>query len=126
MASVRLFGFHLSHRLVQVCEIEISHMGKNYGSPDLVCENIKSYIFSLQLNKEANFHKNRSKVNSRSSSEQMLYSLVISSSFTVLSLILISRHLNPLKLSKRPKLYVILAFLSVKRIIQHHLIRPYI
>ena len=34
--SVRLFVFYLSHGLVQVCEIELSHMGKNNGNPDLV------------------------------------------------------------------------------------------
>ena len=43
--SVRLFVFRLSLGLVWVCEIEISHvskishMGKNNGNPDLVCEN---------------------------------------------------------------------------------------
>ena len=25
--------------LVQVCQIELSHMGKDNGNPDLVCEN---------------------------------------------------------------------------------------
>ena len=34
--DVRLFIFYLSHRLVQVCQIE--YMGKNNGNPDLVCE----------------------------------------------------------------------------------------
>ena len=28
----------LSHRLIRVCEIELSHMGKNMGNLDLVCE----------------------------------------------------------------------------------------
>ena len=37
-ASMRLFVFYLCLGLVQVCEIEISHMGKNNGNPDLVCE----------------------------------------------------------------------------------------
>ena len=32
-ASVRLFVFYLSQGLVQVCEIEIYHMGKNNGNP---------------------------------------------------------------------------------------------
>ena len=39
MASVRLFVFYLSLGLVLVCEIEISHMGKNNGNSDLVCTN---------------------------------------------------------------------------------------
>ena len=33
-----VFFFYLSLGLVWVCEIEISHMGKNNGNPDLVCE----------------------------------------------------------------------------------------
>ena len=37
-ASVRLFICYLSLGLVQVCKIEISHMGKNNRNPDLVCE----------------------------------------------------------------------------------------
>ena len=37
-ASVRLFVFYLSLGQLRVCEIEISHMGKNNGNPDLVCE----------------------------------------------------------------------------------------
>ena len=32
-----LFVFYLSLGLVWVCEIEISHMGKNNGNSDLVC-----------------------------------------------------------------------------------------
>ena len=35
---VRLFVFYLSLGLVRVCEIELSHMGKNSGNLDLVCE----------------------------------------------------------------------------------------
>ena len=35
-AAVRFF--YLSHRLVLVYEIELSHMGKNNGNPDLMCE----------------------------------------------------------------------------------------
>ena len=35
-ASVQLF-FIFSLGLVRVCEIEISHMVKNNGNPDLVC-----------------------------------------------------------------------------------------
>ena len=38
-ASMRLFVFYLSLGLVRVCEIELSHMGKNNWNPDLVCEN---------------------------------------------------------------------------------------
>ena len=30
--------FYLFHGLVQVCEIELSHVGKINGNPDLVCE----------------------------------------------------------------------------------------
>ena len=37
--DVQLFVFYLSRRLVRVCEIELSHMGKNSGYPDLVCKN---------------------------------------------------------------------------------------
>ena len=35
------FDFYLSHGLVRVsvCEIELSHIGKNNGNPDMVCEN---------------------------------------------------------------------------------------
>ena len=36
-AAVR---FYLLHGLERVCEIEISHMGKNNDNPDLVCKNI--------------------------------------------------------------------------------------
>ena len=35
--------FYLSHRLLWVCEKELSHMGKVKENPDLVCENIKIY-----------------------------------------------------------------------------------
>ena len=38
MADVRLFVFYLSHGLVRICDIEFSHMGKNNGNPDLLCE----------------------------------------------------------------------------------------
>ena len=36
--DVRLFVFYLSLGLVQVCDIELSHMGKNNENPYLVCE----------------------------------------------------------------------------------------
>ena len=36
--DVWLFVFYLCHGLEWVCEIELSHMGKNNGNPDLVCE----------------------------------------------------------------------------------------
>ena len=36
-ATVRFF-FNFSLGRVRVCEIELSHMGKNNGNPDLVCE----------------------------------------------------------------------------------------
>ena len=33
--------------LVRVCDVELSHMGKNVGNPDLVCENIGiTHVFS--------------------------------------------------------------------------------
>ena len=35
--------FYLSHGLVWVCEIELSHMGKKNENPDLVCENFFSF-----------------------------------------------------------------------------------
>ena len=41
--DVQLFVFYLSNGLVRVCEIELYHMGKNKGNPDLVCENLFSY-----------------------------------------------------------------------------------
>ena len=41
-AAVRFF--YLSLGLVWVCELEISHMGKNNGNPDLVCENYFSFL----------------------------------------------------------------------------------
>ena len=38
--NVRLFAFYLSLGLVyiRVCEIDLSHMGKNNRNPDLVCK----------------------------------------------------------------------------------------
>ena len=36
---MRLFVFYLFHELVLVCEIELSHMGKN-RDPDLMCEKL--------------------------------------------------------------------------------------
>ena len=39
-------SFYLSLGLVQVCEIELSHMGKNKGNPDQVCE--KMFTFPKQ------------------------------------------------------------------------------
>ena len=44
--------FYLSHGLVQVCEIELSHLGKNNAKPDLVCENISS-IFLTYISLES-------------------------------------------------------------------------
>ena len=38
--DMQLFIFYLSLGLVRVCEIELSHMGKNKGNLDPVCENI--------------------------------------------------------------------------------------
>ena len=39
-ANVRLFVFYLSTGLVWVCEIELSHMGKNNRNLNLVLENV--------------------------------------------------------------------------------------
>ena len=43
---VQLF-IYLSHGLVRVCEIELSHIGKNNGNPDLVSKNILSWMQSF-------------------------------------------------------------------------------
>ena len=40
-ASVRIIVFYVSLGLVWVCEIEISHIGKINGNPNLVCENTR-------------------------------------------------------------------------------------
>ena len=53
VADVQLLVFYLSHGLIQVCEIELSHMGKNNGNPNLVCENniswVTSYTFTIAV-----------------------------------------------------------------------------
>ena len=50
MADVGLLGFYFSNGLVRVCEI--SHMGKNNGNPDLVCEkNVYCTLFNRQARK---------------------------------------------------------------------------
>ena len=43
--------FYLSHKLVRVCEIGLSHMGTgtNNRNQDLVCENISVLITFLNL-----------------------------------------------------------------------------
>ena len=41
--------FYLSHRLVWVCEIEISHMGKIKGNPNLEYEKIVAYPSFLKF-----------------------------------------------------------------------------
>ena len=40
LRGVQLFILYLSHGLVQVCEIELSHMGTNNGNLNLVCEKL--------------------------------------------------------------------------------------
>ena len=42
-------SLHLDHSIlyVLVCEKELSHMGKNNGNPDLVCEKNISFTISL-------------------------------------------------------------------------------
>ena len=53
-----LFVFYLSHRLVWVCEIELSYMGKNNGNCDLVVRNYaaqtvcKDYISADNIGKQ--------------------------------------------------------------------------
>ena len=47
VASMQLFVLYFFLGLVQVCEIEISHMGKNSRNPGLVFENIKALIDRL-------------------------------------------------------------------------------
>ena len=58
---VRLFVFYLSLGLVRVCEIELSHMGKNSGNSDLVCE--KKRCFTHCIIYKA--HKHKTMQNSR-------------------------------------------------------------
>ena len=42
---MRLFIFYLFLGLLQVCKIELSHMGKSNKKPDLVCEkNVEIYL----------------------------------------------------------------------------------
>ena len=45
-------SFFLSFGLVQVYEIELSHIGKNGRTPDLVCGNKKSiyHVYSIHQN----------------------------------------------------------------------------
>ena len=45
--EMRLFVVYLSNGLVQVCEIELSHIGKSNGNPNLVCENNWSVIVAF-------------------------------------------------------------------------------
>ena len=48
--EVRLSVYYLSHGLVRVCDIELSHMSKNNGNPDLVCEKLYWYpIFKIRV-----------------------------------------------------------------------------
>ena len=49
---MRMFVFYLSLGLVWVCEIEISHMGKNNGNPDLVCENTRWVSFDIKFTRQ--------------------------------------------------------------------------
>ena len=44
-----LLAFYLSHGLAQVCEIELSHMGTNNESPDLVCEENMNKISMMKI-----------------------------------------------------------------------------
>ena len=57
---MRAFRYHLSHRLVWVCEIELSQMGKNKGNPDLVFDNVLPgfniyQVFKLHMYCSLNF-----------------------------------------------------------------------
>ena len=38
---------YLSNGLVRACEIQLSHIGKNNGSPDLVCENVSVPLMNV-------------------------------------------------------------------------------
>ena len=57
----QIFLYHpfvyLSHRLVWVCEIELSHMGKNKGNPDLVCEKLEYHTIELHWHEQAWNHE---------------------------------------------------------------------
>ena len=44
-----MFVFYLSHGLVRVCEIELSHMGKNNGDPNLVCKNVIKVFSDIMI-----------------------------------------------------------------------------
>ena len=46
--------FYLSHGLVWLFEIELTHMAKNNGNPDLVCENAYSFTARLLNEKTLN------------------------------------------------------------------------
>ena len=56
MSWMGLFVFYLSLGLVCVSEIEISHMAKNNGNPDLVCENNFITNEKSLFKNEANFN----------------------------------------------------------------------
>ena len=56
--DMQLFRLYLSQGLVWVCEIELSHMGKNNGIPNLVFEKILSYI-ARGKNKNEQPHVNK-------------------------------------------------------------------
>ena len=51
MPSVRMFVFYLSNGLVGVCEIELYHISKNSGNPDLLCKIFFLSKYRLRLNK---------------------------------------------------------------------------
>ena len=47
----RTASLHRDHSIsyALVCEKEISHMGKNNGNPDLVCEKMSSFVINPKL-----------------------------------------------------------------------------
>ena len=49
MDNVRLFVFNLSLGLVWVCDIELPHMGKINGNPDLVREKFHKFLLACGL-----------------------------------------------------------------------------
>ena len=74
-----MFEYYLSHRLVRVCEIKLSHMGKNNGNPDLVSE--KKSLLLLDVNSE---YLNR--VDSKRSHQITIYTVLhyVSDSFVMI------------------------------------------
>ena len=43
------FGFYFSNGLVRVCEIELTHMGKNNGNPDQLIQLPKMFASMIKM-----------------------------------------------------------------------------